>query len=59
MSLNKALIKALLYNCDVVVDEPFIEAQKDLTLAFRGSSNQRVIDVQKTLAQDKIILYEQ
>lgn len=59
MSLNKALIKALLYNCDVVVDGPFIEAQKDLTLAFRGSSNQRVIDVQKTLAQGKIILYEQ
>lgn len=59
MSLNKALIKALLYNCDVVVDGPFIEVQKDLTLAFRGSSNQRVIDVQKTLAQDKIILYEQ
>lgn len=59
MSLNKALIKALLYNCDVVVDGPFIEAQKDLILAFRGSSNQRVIDVQKTLAQDKIILYEQ
>lgn len=58
-SLNKAPIKALLYNCDVVVDGPFIEAQKDLTLAFRGSSNQRVIDVQKTLAQDKIILYEQ
>lgn len=59
MSLNKALIKALLYNCDVVVDGPFIEAQKDLTLAFRGSSNQRIIDVQKTLAQNKIILYEQ
>lgn len=55
MSLNKAL----LYNCDVVVDGPFIEAQKDLTLAFRGSSNQRIIDVQKTIAQDKIILYKQ
>ena len=45
--------------CDVVVDGPFIEAQKDLTLAFRGSSNQRIIDVQKTLAQNKIILYKQ
>lgn len=55
MSLNKAL----LYNCDVVVDGPFIESQKDLTLAFRGSSNQRIIDVQKTIAQDKIILYKQ
>lgn len=59
MSLNKALIKALLHNCDVVVDGPFVEAQKDLTLKYRGSSNQRVIDVQKTLAQNKIILYEQ
>lgn len=55
MSLNKAL----LHNCDVVVDGPFIEAQKDLTLAFRGSSNQRIIDVQKTLTQNKIILYKQ
>lgn len=59
MSINKALIKALLHNCDVVIDGPFVEAQKDLTLKYRGSSNQRVIDVQKTLAQDKIILYEQ
>lgn len=59
MSLNKALIKALLHNCDVMVDGPFVEAQKDLTLKYRGSSNQRVIDVKKTLAQNKIILYEQ
>lgn len=59
ISIDKALIKTLLYNCDVVVDGPFIKAQKDLTLKYRGSSNQRVIDVQKTLAQDKIILYEQ
>lgn len=53
------LRQCLFIACDVVVDGPFIEAQKDLTLAFRGSSNQRVIDVQKTLAQNKIILYEQ
>ena len=31
---------------DVLVDGPFIEAQKDLTLKFRGSRNQRIIDVQ-------------
>lgn len=58
MSLNKALIKALLYNCDVVVDGPFIQAQKDLTLAFRGSSNQRIIDVPKTIQTGKVVLYD-
>lgn len=58
MSLNKALIKTLLYNCDVVVDGPFIEAQKDLTLAFRGSSNQRIIDVPKTIQIGKVVLYD-
>lgn len=58
LSLDKALIKALLYNCDVVVDGPFIEAQKDLTLAFRGSSNQRIIDVPKTIQTEKVVLYD-
>lgn len=58
MSLNKALIKALLYNCDVVIDGPFIQAQKDLTLAFRGSSNQRIIDVPKTIQTGKVVLYD-
>lgn len=43
---------------DVLVDGPFIESQKDLTLKWRGSSNQRVIDVQQTIQQNKIILYE-
>lgn len=57
--LRSSLLYDLLTSCDVVVDGPFIEAQKDLTLAFRGSSNQRIIDVQKTIAQNKIILYEQ
>ena len=43
---------------DVLVDGPFIEAQKDMRLLFRGSSNQRIIDVQKTITQNKIILWE-
>lgn len=43
--------------CNVVVDGPFIEAQKDLTLAFRGSSNQRIIDVPKTIQAGKVVLY--
>lgn len=40
---------ALLNMVDVVVDGPFIEEQKDLSLRWRGSANQRVIDVQNTL----------
>lgn len=35
--------------CDVIVDGLFIEAEKDLNLAFRGSHNQRLIDVSRTL----------
>lgn len=43
---------------DVLVDGQFIEEQKDLTLRWCGSRNQRVIDVQKSLEQNKVILYE-
>lgn len=44
--------------CDIWVDGPFIESQKDLRLQWRGSSNQRVIDVQKTLKQREVALFE-
>lgn len=43
---------------DILVDGQFIEKQKDLTLAFKGSSNQRVINVQESLKQCKVVLYE-
>ena len=43
--------------CDVVVDGEYIDEQKDLTLKWRGSKNQHVIDVQKSLAQNKVVLY--
>ena len=43
--------------CNVVVDGEYIDEQKDLTLKFRGSKNQRVIDVQQSLAQNKVVLY--
>ena len=42
---------------DVLVDGRYIDALKDLTLKFRGSSNQRLIDVKETLKQGKIILW--
>ena len=56
---NFSLKSMLLSACDVIVDGPFIEAEKDLTLAFRGSRNQRVIDVCKTLEKGEIILYKE
>jgi len=40
----------LLSMIDVLVDGPFIEAKKDIRLRFRGSSNQRVIEVQRSIA---------
>ncbi len=51
---TKDIIKLI----DVLVDGPFIEEKKNLTLEFRGSENQRVIDVQKSLNQGKIVLYK-
>jgi anaerobic ribonucleoside-triphosphate reductase activating protein len=50
--------QAVVEMCDVVVDGPYIDAQRDLTLKFRGSKNQRLIDVKKTLEQKEIVLFE-
>ena len=47
----------IISNVDVLVDGEYIDEQKDLTLKFRGSKNQRVIDVQQTLKQGKVVLY--
>ena len=47
----------IISNVDVLVDGEYIDEQKDLTLKFRGSKNQRVINVQQSLTQNKIILY--
>lgn len=44
-------------NVDVLVDGEYIDEQRDLTLKWRGSKNQRVIDVPESLAQNKIVLY--
>ena len=48
----------ILFEINVLVDGKFIEEEKDLTLRWCGSRNQRVIDVQKTLEEGKVILYE-
>jgi anaerobic ribonucleoside-triphosphate reductase activating protein len=50
--------RSLLENTDVLVDGPYVDAKRDLSIAFRGSSNQRLIDVQKSLLAGKVIALE-
>lgn len=50
-------MNVLLDLVDVIIDGQFIESEKDLTLHWRGSRNQRVIDLQKSLAKHEIVLY--
>lgn len=49
--------KEIISYVDVLVDGEYIDEQKDLTLKWKGSKNQRVIDVQQSLAQNKVVLY--
>lgn len=48
----------LLKNVDILIDGPFIMEERDLKLKFRGSRNQRVIDVKKSLGENKIATIE-
>jgi anaerobic ribonucleoside-triphosphate reductase activating protein len=48
----------LLALIDVLVDGRFVERLKDISLDFRGSSNQRLIDMPKTLKQGHVVLWE-
>ena len=43
--------------CDVIVDGRYIEAERDLSLHFRGSRNQRIIDVKASLASGDVVLF--
>ena len=47
----------IISNVDVLVDGEYIDEQRDVTLKWRGSKNQRVIDVKESIAQNKIVLY--
>lgn len=52
---NALISNYIVAKCDVIVDGPYIEEQRDITLPFRGSSNQRIIDVKETIKQNQII----
>lgn len=46
----------LMKNVDFLVDGEFELAKRDITLAFKGSTNQRIIDVQRSLRENKVVL---
>lgn len=48
----------LLALCDVLIDGPYIDAQRNLDIRFKGSENQRIIDVPATMAAGEIVLKE-
>lgn len=47
----------IISQCDVMVDGKYIDSQRDITLKWRGSDNQRVISVQDSIKQNKVVLY--
>ena len=51
--------RALLENVDVLVDGPFLQDQKSYELHFRGSRNQRLIDVAASLVRGKAVLWQE
>lgn len=49
--------KQIIYQCDVLVDGRYVESLRDLTAHWVGSTNQSVIDIKKSLKEEKIVLY--
>lgn len=57
LSIGRWKRQQIVSQCDVLVDGRYIEDQRDITLKWRGSRNQRVIDMQKSLRQGEVILW--
>ncbi len=57
MAEEDAAVAALLAQTDVLVDGPFLQAERSLDLLYKGSKNQRLIDLNKTRQEGVIVLY--
>ena len=57
LGLDDPAVAALLREVDVLIDGPYLEAQRDLTLLFRGSANQRLLDLPRTRAEGRPVLW--
>ena len=53
----RGLRQSIVSKCDVLVDGRYEEDKRDITLRWRGSSNQRVIDIQQSIKDNKLVLY--
>ena len=58
LKIIKRVRKEFGHTKDIWVDGRFLEGQKDLTLQFRGSANQRIIDVQKSLKANQVVIWD-
>ncbi len=58
LAKEQPFVGLLLDNVDYLIDGRFVNEERDLTLAFRGSKNQRFIDLNATRAQGEIVLYQ-
>ena len=56
--LNNYLHKEVIKNCDVIIDGPYVKEKRNITIPFRGSTNQRIIDVQKSFKENKICIID-
>lgn len=53
----KSLRYEIIKQCDVLIDGQYIDSQRDITLLYRGSANQRLIDIQQSLQKGEIVLW--
>ncbi len=58
LSIGRWRRQQIISKCDVLVDGQYIESQRDITLPYRGSSNQSLIDIQQSLQKGEIILWQ-
>lgn len=56
--LNNYPHKEVIKNCDVIIDGPYVKEKRNITIPFRGSTNQRIIDVQKSFKENKICMID-
>lgn len=58
LEMHDTLRQAIVAQCDVLVDGQYIESQRNISLPYRGSSNQRLVDIQQTLQKGEIVLWQ-
>ena len=54
---NNPIRHEIVCKCDILVDDTYRDAEKDIRLKWRGSGNQRVIDVKLSLQKEEVVLY--